>query len=66
MRDIYPTVKSWLLCALVITVTGTCILVTGQSLLRWHDSYLGSYMEHGKSLLNAKRNTQTRYPCKVE
>ncbi|MFA6060336.1 MAG: hypothetical protein WC756_19200 [Taibaiella sp.] len=36
----------------------TCILAIGQSLSRWHDSYSGFCMEHGKSLLYVKQKAQ--------
>ena len=35
-------------------VAVTCLLATWQPSLSWHDSYLGLFMEHGKSYYSVK------------
>lgn len=41
-------------------IAGVCVLAIGQSLLRWHDSYSGFYLELGKSLADAKWKAQVK------
>ena len=47
-------------------MAATCILAIGQSLHRWHDSYSGFYLEHGKSLLYVKRKVRVSSTHKAE
>ena len=47
-------------------MAATCILAIGQSLYRWHDSYSGFYLEHGKSMLYVKRKAQVSNTHKAE
>lgn len=43
----------------------TCLLVIWQSSLSWHDSYLGSITELGKSFYYVKRKAKQEVPARL-